>query len=66
MGEIQSPYFIDWVITDKCNLRCRHCRGMLEGGLSNERARRLIEEIAKLKPGWVIVEGGELVSSLNE
>jgi len=39
---------------------------MLEGGLSNERARRLIEEIAKLKPGWVIVEGGELVSSLNE
>lgn len=59
MGEIQSPYFIDWVITDKCNLKCRHCRGMLEGGLSNERARRLIEEIAKLKPGWVIVEGGE-------
>jgi len=32
---------------------------MLEGELSNERARKLIEEIAKLKPGWVIVEGGE-------
>jgi radical SAM protein with 4Fe4S-binding SPASM domain len=32
---------------------------MLEGGLSNKRARRLIEEIAELKPGWVIVEGGE-------
>ena len=31
---------------------------MLEGGISNERARRLIEEIAKLEPGLVIVEGG--------
>jgi len=59
LSESQSPYFVDWVITDKCNLHCRHCRGMLEGRLSNERARRLIEEIARLKPGWVIVEGGE-------
>ncbi|MBA7558965.1 putative mycofactocin radical SAM maturase MftC [subsurface metagenome] len=59
MRENQSPYLIDWVITDKCNLSCRHCRGMLEGGLSNERAKKLIDEIAELKPGWVIVEGGE-------
>lgn len=59
MDENQSPYFVDWVITDQCNLRCRHCRGMLEGGLSSERANKLIEEIARLKPGWVIVGGGE-------
>lgn len=32
---------------------------MLEGGLSNERAKKLIEEMTRLKPGWVIVEGGE-------
>jgi len=32
---------------------------MLKGGLSNERAKKLIDEIAELKPGWVIVEGGE-------
>jgi radical SAM protein with 4Fe4S-binding SPASM domain len=32
---------------------------MLEGGLSGERAKKLIEEIAELKPGWVIIEGGE-------
>jgi len=59
LDENQSPYIVDWVITDKCNLSCRHCRGMLKGGLSNERAKKLIDEIAELKPGWVIVEGGE-------
>jgi len=32
---------------------------MLEGGLSRERASKLIEEMAELKPGWVIIEGGE-------
>ena len=32
---------------------------MPEGELSTERARRLITEIAELKPGWVIIEGGE-------
>ncbi|MFW6150072.1 MAG: radical SAM protein [Chloroflexota bacterium] len=55
----QHPYFVDWVITDRCNLHCRHCRGMLHGGLSNRAARKLIDEIAGLKPAWLIVEGGE-------
>jgi radical SAM protein with 4Fe4S-binding SPASM domain len=32
---------------------------MLQGGLLNEAARKLIGEIASLKPAWVIVEGGE-------
>ena len=59
MNESQSPYFVDWAITAKCNLSCRHCRGMLEGGVSTERAKKLIAEIAELKPGWVIIEGGE-------
>ena len=54
-----SPYIIDWAITSKCNLSCRHCRGMASGEVSTERARDLIEEIAALKPNWVIIEGGE-------
>jgi radical SAM protein with 4Fe4S-binding SPASM domain len=53
------PYIIDWAVTSKCNLDCRHCRGMVEEDLPTERARTLIGEIAELKPGWVIVEGGE-------
>jgi len=32
---------------------------MPKSELSTERARRLIAEIAELKPGWVFVEGGE-------
>jgi len=59
MSENKFPYFIDWAITAKCNLSCRHCRGMSEEGLSTERAKKLIAEIAGLKPGWVIIEGGE-------
>jgi len=55
----QSPYFVDWAITRNCNLSCRHCRGMPERELSTERAKKLIAEIAELKPSWVIIEGGE-------
>jgi len=32
---------------------------MPEWGLSTKRAKKLIVEIAELKPGWVIIEGGE-------
>lgn len=59
MYENQSPHFIDWPITGKCNLSCRHCRGMPKGELSTERAKTVIAEIAELRPGWVIIEGGE-------
>ena len=54
-----GPYLIDWAITSKCNLSCRHCRGMSEGELSTAHAFHLVDEIAQLKPGWVIIEGGE-------
>ena len=32
---------------------------MPEEKLSTERAKKLIAEIAELRPGWVIIEGGE-------
>ncbi len=59
MNQGRFPHFIDWAITGKCNLSCRHCRGVPKSELSSERARSLIAEIAELKPGWVLVEGGE-------
>ncbi|MDD4875703.1 MAG: radical SAM protein [Dehalococcoidales bacterium] len=59
MSENQYPLFIDWAITGKCNLNCRHCRGFSEEELSTERAAALAAEIIELKPGWVIIEGGE-------
>ncbi len=59
MTENQSPHFIDWAITKQCNLNCRHCRGMSSEELSTGQAKKLIAEIADLKPGWIIIEGGE-------
>jgi len=59
LGGAKFPYFIDWAITARCNLSCQHCRGFPGGEVSTERARKLIAEIARLRPGWVIVEGGE-------
>jgi len=59
LHESQFPHFVDWAITSKCNLSCKHCRGFPEGGVSTERAKKLIAEIAELRPGWVIIEGGE-------
>jgi len=59
LGDTKFPYFIDWAITARCNLSCKHCRGFPKGEVSTERAKKLIDEIAGLRPGWVIVEGGE-------
>jgi radical SAM protein with 4Fe4S-binding SPASM domain len=55
----KTPYFIDWVITDRCNLECRHCRGASAGGIHAARALSLVGEIAALQPQWLIIEGGE-------
>jgi len=59
LSELKSPYLVDWAITSKCNLSCRHCRGFPAAELSTARARKLVSEIAELKPDWVIIEGGE-------
>ncbi len=56
---MKSPYFIDWAITSTCNLKCIHCPGMMGDDLSTAEARALIDSIAALTPGWVILEGGE-------
>jgi radical SAM protein with 4Fe4S-binding SPASM domain len=59
MDSLANPRLIDWAVTSRCNLSCRHCRGMPNGELTPDRAALLVSEIATLAPGWVIVEGGE-------
>jgi len=56
---MQTPYMIDWAITNRCNLNCLHCRGMAKDELSSETILRVTSEIPSLKPRWVIIEGGE-------
>jgi len=54
-----KPLLFDWAITSKCNLSCLHCRGMPQNELSTNEILKIAYELVELKPGWVIVEGGE-------
>lgn len=56
---MKPPYFIDWAITSKCNLKCVHCPGTMGDDLTTDEAGALIDDISSLAPGWVILEGGE-------
>ncbi|MEK7281409.1 MAG: radical SAM protein [Chloroflexota bacterium] len=56
---MKKPYFVDWAITNRCNLNCPHCTGMMAEELTTAEAERLIDDIGQLGPGWVLVEGGE-------
>lgn len=56
---MNSPYMIDWAITNRCDLNCLHCRGMAEEELDGGAILKVVEEIPVLKPRWVIIEGGE-------
>ena len=56
---MNSPYMIDWAITNRCNLNCLHCRGMAKEELDGRTILKVAEEIPSLKPRWVIIEGGE-------
>jgi len=55
----RAPYYVDWAITCRCNLRCALCRGMPSEELSPAQARSLLDEVAELKPPWILIEGGE-------
>lgn len=54
-----APFMVDWAVSGRCNMSCQHCRGFSQDEVSGEEARRIISEIARLQPGWLIVEGGE-------
>jgi len=56
---MKRPSYIEWCLTNACNLRCVHCVGMEKGELPYDRAIKLAGEIADMEPGWVILEGGE-------
>ncbi|HEY4707846.1 MAG TPA: radical SAM protein [Thermodesulfobacteriota bacterium] len=59
------PFLVSWNLTRRCNLLCAHCyldAGELAGpdAVSTEEAYRIIDEIAGLSPGAMLVlTGGE-------
>ncbi len=54
-----GPIYVDWAITNACNLNCRHCVGMEKDELSHDEAIKIAKDIIGLSPRWVILEGGE-------
>ncbi len=54
-----GPIYVDWAITNVCNLNCLHCVGMEQGELSHNDAIKIAKDIIGLSPRWVILEGGE-------
>lgn len=58
------PYLISWNLTQRCNLRCRHCyidaAQAAPGELTETEARRVLDEIAAVNADtMLILTGGE-------
>ena len=51
--------YVDWAITNVCNLNCLHCVGMEEDEMTHDEAIKVANDIIGLAPRWVILEGGE-------
>ncbi|HEX8960561.1 MAG TPA: radical SAM protein [Geobacteraceae bacterium] len=52
-------FLIQWHLTERCNLRCRHCyqSGSRDRDLSLEEVREVIEEIAGMFADWHALHG---------
>ncbi len=64
MTEKFLPKWIAWEVTQRCNLRCIHCRASseetsAEGDFTTEEALRLLDDIAGLSKPVVVLSGGE-------
>jgi len=64
MAEPFLPKWIAWEVTQRCNLRCIHCRCSAEldaaaGDFTTEEAFRLLDQIAELSKPVVVLSGGE-------
>ena len=61
---IQPPFMVSYSITQKCNLKCKHCYSesvdqVAPDELSTEEAFRLLDELSRWGIGLLIIDGGE-------
>jgi AdoMet-dependent heme synthase len=64
MKEEFVPKWIAWEVTQKCNLKCVHCRcssdeESSEGDFTTEEGKNLLMEIARFSKPVVVLSGGE-------
>ena len=59
----RAPVILNWAVTGKCNLRCKHCYGsygrVQNEELSFEEARKLVDAAFKAGTRRMTLEGGE-------
>ena len=58
------PLILSWNVTRECNLKCSHCYinaadKKLEGELSTEEGKRLIDQICEISKPLLVLSGGE-------
>lgn len=57
------PFLVNWAITGRCNLRCRHCYGAYgekqDAELAFDVVARTIDELAEMGTRRLTLEGGE-------
>src|SRR6185369_16487442 len=58
------PKWIAWETTQKCNLRCVHCRcssemTSSEGDFTTEEGKKLLKEISEFSKPVIVLSGGE-------
>jgi AdoMet-dependent heme synthase len=64
MAEEFIPKWVAWETTQKCNLKCVHCRcssdmTSSEGDFTTEEGKKLLKEIADFSKPVVVLSGGE-------
>ena len=62
--QIQPPFMVSYSITQKCNLKCKHCYSesieqAAPDELSTKEAYRLIDDLSGWGIGLLIIDGGE-------
>jgi radical SAM protein with 4Fe4S-binding SPASM domain len=63
----QQEFFIQWHLTERCNLRCSHCyqTGVASEELSRHEVGEVLDEIVEMLEAWQAAYGLEFSSSLN-
>jgi len=61
---LQPPFMVSYSITQKCNLKCKHCYSesvdqAAPDELSTEEAFRLMDDLSGWGIGLLIIDGGE-------
>ena len=62
--QIRRPFMVSYSITQKCNLKCKHCYSdsveqAAPDELSTEEAFQLMDDLSEWGMGLLIIDGGE-------